>query len=576
MKRSLFSLLGLLFTVLAGVAQQNMNQGLAYLDDLQFHKARSFFLSQVKASPGDVRSTCSLGDTYLYLQLTDSAKLMYDKALTLDPKSAFPIIGLGKVALIKGDKTAELELFERARKADKKNPEVYYEIAQGCFAFEKKDTATGHRFLTIGIELNSKFARFHIASGDYEAIGHRYGAATNAYERAIFFDPNSALAYRKLGVLQTMARANRDAINSLAKSIELNSDQILVYKNLGDLYYSIGRFPEAEKNYIIYMERAEVSYDDKERFAIILFFNKKYDEAAKLLEDVMKQNADESILLRIRGYIAYETKDYAKGVEFMAKFFKLHDPEKNIASDYLYYGRLLQKNGNDTLAIQNYIMALAADSTKTEIYDDLAKLYATNRMHNEAANAYLKMIANGSDKVNTWFLIGKEYYFQSEIFKSQYDTLMALQTNKKVPFTDSVAVMSNRRLYLQKADSAFMKVTELNPEYAGGFMWRGRMNSALDPEAETTVAKEIYEKALAIFDAGDQTKMRKSVIECYKYLGSYYFLISERILKSDKKQSEVLKQTSIEYWKKILLIDPADPQALEVFDKLKIPLPVNK
>ena len=107
-------------------------------------------------------------------------------------------------------------------------------------------------------------------------------------------------------------------------------------------------------------------------------------------------------------------------------------------------------------------------------------------------------------------------------------------------------------------------------------MWRGRMNSTLDPEAETTAAKDIYEKALAIFDAGDQTKNRKSVIECYKYLGSYYFLTSERILKTDKKQSEVLKQTSIEFWKKILTIDPNDEQALEVFKKLKIPVPSTK
>ena len=576
MKRSLLSILGILFFVSAGFSQLITNQGLSFLDDLQFHKARNFFLNQLKTSPNDVRTNCSLGDTYLYLQLPDSAKMMYQKALSADPKSPFPLIGMGKVALMNGDKTAQLDFFERARKLDKKNSEVYYEIAQGCFALAKKDTATGFRFLTQGIELNSKFARFHIAYGDYEALGHRYGAATNAYERAIFFDANLALAYRKLGVLHTLARANRDALNALAKSIELNSDQIMVYKNLGDLYYSLGRFAEAEKNYLIYLERAEVTQDDKERYAIILFFNKKYDEAAKLLEDVMKQNSDESVLLRIRGYIAYETKDYAKGVEFMAKFFKLHDPEKNIASDFLYYGRLLQKTGKDTLAIENYIKALAADSTKTEIYDDLAKLYASNKMHDQAAETYKKMISNGADKVNTWFLIGKEYYFQSEVYKNQYDTAMVHQKTNNIPFTDSTAVYNQRRLYLQKADSAFTKVTELSPEYAGGFMWRGRMNSSLDPEAETPVAKEIYEKALAIFDAGDQTKNRKSVIECYKYLGSYYFLMSERILKSDKKQSEVLKQTSIEYWKKILAIDPNDEQALEVFKKLKIAIPTNK
>ena len=573
MKRSLLSLLGLLFLVMIGFAQQNTNKGLLYLDELQYHRARSFFLDRLKTSPNDVRDLCSLGDTYMSLQLPDSAKLMYQKAAGIDPKSPFPVIGFGKIALNKGDDTGKLDFFEKARKMDKKNPEVYYEIASGCFSFSKKDTATANRYLALGIELNSKYPRFHIAMGDIETLGHKYGSATNAYERAIFFDATSALAYRKLGVLQTMARANRDALNSLAKSIELNSDQIMVFKNLGDLYYSIGRFAEAEKNYVIYMERAEVTYPDKERYALILFFNKKYAEAAKLLEDVMKQNADESVLLRIRGYIAYETGDFAKGVEYMSKFFKMHDPDKNIVSDFVYYGRLLQKDGKDTLAIKNYIKALEMDTTKTEIYDDLAKLYASNKMHNEAAGAYKKMISNGADKANSWFAIGKEYYFQAEIFRAKYDTLMLLQKNSNIPFTDSTAVNNLKRLYLQKADSAFTTVTTLNDKYAGGFIWRGRMNSLLDTEAETTFAKEAYEKALAILEAGDVTRNRRSMIECLKYLGSYYFLNSERLLKTDKKQSEVLKETSIEYFRKILRIDPNDVQALEVFKKLKIAVP---
>ena len=362
----------------------------------------------------------------------------------------------------------------------------------------------------------------------------------------------------------------------MAKSIELNSDQILVYKNLGDLYYGIGKYAEAEKNYQIYMSRAEVSYDDRERFAIILFFNKKYAESEKLLDEVMKQSSDESVLLRVRGYIAYETGDYAKGIEYLSKFFKIHDPEKNITSDFVYYGRLLQKAGKDTLAIANYTKALEMDSTKTEIYEDLAKLYASNKMHVEAAETYKKMIANGADKLSVCFLIGKEFYFQGEMYKSKYDSLMRMQATNKIPFTDSVSVMASKRLYFQKADSAFTEVTILNDKYAGGYIWRGRMNSLLDPEAESSLAKDSYEKAQAIFEAGDPTKNRKSLIECYKYLGSYYFLNSERISKSDKKQAEVLKQTSIDYWRKILAIDPNDEQSLEVFKKLKIALPASK
>ena len=92
--------------------------------------------------------------------------------------------------------------------------------------------------------------------------------------------------------------------------------------------------------YIDKSSKAEISYEDKERYAIILFFNKKYNEAANILEDVLKKNTDESVLLRIRGYIAFETGDYSKGLDYMAKFFKLHDPEKNIVRKLNFVGIL--------------------------------------------------------------------------------------------------------------------------------------------------------------------------------------------------------------------------------------------
>lgn len=572
MKLKIFPVLLLVLTFISGHAQENAKLGLLYLDEQQYHKARNAFLAQLKTTPGDSRVYYALGDAYIGLQLNDSAKAMYQKSLDLDPKSPFPLIGFGKLALLKGDRMNKFEYFEKARKIDRKNPEIYNEIAKGCFGLTLNDTTTGNNYLQQGFELNPKYAAFHISFGDHEMLGGRFGNAVNAYERAIFFDPTSVLAYRKLGVLHTLSRSYRDAINSFNKCIELNNDQILVYKNLGDLYYLLGRYPDAEKNYVIYMAKAEVTYDDKERYSFILFFNKKYAEADAILEDVIAQNSDESVLFRIRGYIACETGDYVKGLENMDKFFKLHNSAKNIASDYVYYGRLLQKNGKDTLAIDSYRKALVLDPTKTEINDELAKLYSINKMHDEAVANYKIMIANGADKVNTWFQIGKEYYFEGDLYRIRYDSLLKLQKQSKIPFTDSASVNETKRLYFQKADSAFLTVTVLNPQYAGGFMWRGRMNASLDPEAVNTVAKESYEKALALLEVGDAGKNSRSIIECYKYLGSYYFLNGERLAKTDKKKSEALKATSIEYFRKILALDPADSQALEVFKQLKIAL----
>jgi tetratricopeptide (TPR) repeat protein len=570
MKNKILILLIVAFSVLNGMAQEDKSLGKLYLDDLQYHQARDFFQKLLKASQNDIWIYCSLGDAYIGLLNPDSAKIMYQKAFAIDPKNPFVLIGLGKMALLSGDHQSELDFFDKAKRADRKNPAVYCKIAEECYDLTKKDTVTGSLYLTMGMEINSKFAGFHMVTGDWEAYKKNYGKAANAYERAIFFEPNSILAHRKLAEIYAAARFNRQSLDEYNKCIAINPDQILIYKDLGDLFYSLGRYAEAEKNYKIYMGKAEVSMDDKERYAIILFFNKKYNEAAGLLDNVLTKNTDESVLLRIRAYIAYETGDYKNGLDYMTKFFKLHNPARIIPSDHLYHGRLLEKNGNELQAMENYKKAYALDSTKTDILADLAKLSSKNKMYPQAIDYYYKMIANGFDKVNSYYSIGREAYFEGQIYKDKIDSLFKLQKKSNIPFSDSTVVRDSMKLWFQKADSAFTKVTQLSPDYAGGFLWKGRMESRLDPESETNVGKEAYEKALAIFEK-DPEKNRRSIIECYKYLGMNAYWNSERLLKTDKQQSEALKNTTMEYFQKVLTLDPADAQATEVITELKKP-----
>lgn len=571
MKNKILILLIVAFSALNGLAQEDKSMGKLYLDDQQYNFARDFFQKLLKANPNDIWATCSLGNAYIGLQKLDSAKIMYQKASTIDPKNSVALVGLGRLALLSGDHQGELDYFDKARKNDRKNPAIYCGIAEACYDSPKKDTVTGSSYLVQGMEINSKYPGFHMVTGDWEAYKKNFGKAANAYERAIFFEPNSILAHRKLAEIYAAARFYTQARDEYNKCIAINPDQILVYKDLGDLYYTLGRYPEAEQNYKIYMGKAEVSFDDKERYAIILFFNKKYSEAAGLLDNVLTKNADESVLLRIRGYIAYETGDYKNGLDYMTKFFKLHNPEKIIASDYRYYGLLLEKNNQDLLAMDNYKKAYAMDSTKTDIINDLAKLSSKNQMRSQAIYYYNKIIANGGDKINSYFNIGRQAYIEGQFYKVRIDSLFKLQKQNNIPFSDSTIVRDSLRIWFQKADSAYTKVTELDPQFAPGFIFKARSELFLDPEREGSTWKDTYEKALAILEKGDLEKNRGYMIECYKYLGSYGYLNYDRLLKTDKQQAEVMKNMAMEYFQKVLQLNPSDSQAIEVITDLKKP-----
>ena len=568
MKNKIYLLLLTAFSVMNGMAQGEKSTGEWYLDEVQYKKAYDVLVKEHQSNPTDVKTINLLGDAFVGLNKTDEAKNMYTKALALAPKDPFVMINLGKIALLEGKSEEASDYFDKAKKADRKNPAVYSEVAASCFNFSKKDTITGNSYLTQGMAVNSKYPGFHMIRGDWELYKKNFGKAANAYENAIFFDPNNYIAHRKLGDIYAAARFNRQSLEAYNKSIAIQPNQILVFKGLGDLYYSLNRFAEAEQNYQTYLSKADVTLKDKERYAIILFFNKKYNESAKVLEDVLDKNADQSILLRIRGYIAYETEDYKGGLDYMNKFFQLHDPNEIIASDYLYYGRLLEKSEMDVKAMENYKKALAMDSTKTEIYENLANLSSKNNMRPQAIEYYYKMIDQGADKLAAYFNIGKEAYAQGYDYRQKYDSLMKLQRSGNFSFSDSTSVRDSLLVWYTKADSAYTMVSRLNPEYAGGFLWKGRMANYLDPNVERSEAKEAYEKALIILEK-DVEKNKRSIIECYRYLAWYNFSNSERIAASDKQQAEQLVNAAKDYYLKILALDAEDKQAKDVIEQLE-------
>ena len=569
MRGKLILLLVFLILVLDCRSQNTENQGSILLDEHQYEKAANYFHNKIRSFPEDVSALIGLGDALLAQNKPDSAKIFFQKAAVLDSKNPYAIVGLGKVALQTNDRIGETEYFDRARRADKLNPEVYSAIAEGCVSLLKKDTITARLFINQGLNINAKYAKLHLTTGNLELLKKNWGLAANAYDRAIFFDPKSAVAWRNRGYIDLISHTWKDAMAAFNKSVALRPDQVLVYKYLGDLYYATAKYTEAEQAYKTYISRTQPTSEDKERFAIVLFFNKKYAEAAALLEEVMATNHDESVLLRIRGYIAFETGEYGNALTLMKKFFLLHDPGKLIALDYVYYAKILQKTGEDSLAIENYRKAVQIEPARTDLYEEMARLAAKNRMHSQAAGFYFKMIENGADKLNTMFLIGKEYFFEGESCKSRYDSLMELQKKNRIPFTDSLIVKENRKHFYLKADSAFTVVSIMKPDYAGSFIWKGRMQSLLDPETRGIGARDAYEKALVLLQNGDQVKNRKSIIECYKYLGSWYFVAYEKLYSINKQESAEMRSRTLDYFTKIIELDPSDAQAREVLQKMK-------
>jgi tetratricopeptide (TPR) repeat protein len=227
---------------------------------------------------------------------------------------------------------------------------------------------------------------------------------------------------------------------------------------------------------------------------------------------------------RLLAYSMYEKGDYVGGLKYINKFFGQVEKKKILPSDFEYLGKLQSKNNLDSLAIISFKRSLDMDNTQNDLLGDIGNSYNKQKNYREAANYYSQKIATSKRVVSTdYFFLGRALYFDQ-----QY----------------------------AKADSAFIKVTEMQPAWPTGYIWRGRCNQQMDTvEPLTYAAKAYFDKAVEV-GSKDMVKFKKDLVEAYDYIGKYF------IKKDDNS-------TAKDTFKKILEIDPENQAAKDILKQIK-------
>ena len=128
-----------------------------------------------------------------------------------------------------------------------------------------------------------------------------------------------------------------------------------------------------------------------------------------------------------------------------------------------------------------------------------------------------------------------------------------------------------RPVYLKRADTAFRKVIELSPGSHLGYLWHARVMAALDPETTLGLARADYEQALALLEPkADKVKYKNDLVEGYRYMGYYTYLQFETAKAAhDESSKERAKTNSLNFWQKVLELDPENDKAKQAINALK-------
>jgi len=496
----------------------------------QFEAASSMFKSIIEKFPSKGDYWFFYGESLLQNDNQDSAKYAYNEGIKNDPANPLNFVGLGKIAKLENDpSTAQQNFVKAINLGAGKNAEVLIRLAEAQIKLEKKDLQQAFSFLKEAEKLQPTNPEIQILNGDAFLENNDGSNAIKFYEKAQTLDPKSPLAMVRIGQLWTRARnyvgkdGAKGALEYYNNAIAIAPDYAPAYRELGELFAKAQRYEDAKLNYAKYLELSKNNLSARIRYASFLFLTKNYKESLEQIASIWQKDTSKVVLYRLAAYSSLETKDPENGLKYMNSFFAKQTESKFIPSDFAYYGKLLAANGQDSLGILNLNKAIEKDtSTASEIYSDLAAIYAKQKNHPEAIAIYQKKIATGKAITNDYYRMGQSYYNLKDF---------------------------------GKADSAFIKVIETQPKLVIGYLWRARANSNLDPDSKVGLAKPFYEEYVLKAEP-DSLKYVKELTEAYKYLGFYFYQAK------DYPNSRI-------WWEKVKAIDPNDKQANDALDDMK-------
>lgn len=561
----IFKILTLFMGLLAGITAtaQQVNTALRLLEMEQYNHAKQLFIHNLNAAQGAM-DWYYLGKIYAIQQNADSARYCFAKVSELDSKNPLAMVGQAMVENMGGNQAQAQLTLEKSQRAAISYRDVNAMTEIATARYFAGDTLKWQITLELASEIDKKNPRPYIVGGNlYTMMGeksgksHFFGLASGRYHQALYLQPDNAEALTQLAAIDIRILNYDDAEAMLRKVFKTDSLYLPALKNTGELMYTLGRYRAASEFYGKYMQLAEYTDKDLVRYVNILFLNKQYALASGYINKVLIANPSNPVMLRLKGYTAYELNQNKEGLDAMQKFFALRagtDAGKLLASDYEYYGKLLARSGNDSLAVVNLVKSFEMDAEKTSLLEDIAKLLEKLKRYPEAISYYEKLVEAKNDNVPSiiYFSMGKDILLIADRAKGTSDSLL-------------------RPAYLQKAVAAFGKVVDMSPSSYLGYQWRARALAALDPETTQGSARSDYEKALEMLELKNEPKKYGSdLIEAYRYLGYFHYLQYDAVKKNgDAEAREKAKNESLSYWQKVLLLDPNNDIAKQAIAALK-------
>lgn len=538
---------GMSIVIFGGTTKgQDLNKAITMTFQEQFDEANEAFNKLIAKEPNNGKYYYYGGENLLASYFVDPSNMPFDeiakkaidrfeKGIVVDNREPLNYVGLGKVALIEKKKLVAEDNFGKAlsflpakrvksslSKSDQAT--LLIRLAEAYVTVNSKDSALVFGYLRRAELIDYKNPELYLILGDYWINTFNNGSlAAKYYKRSQDYAPQSKRARVRLGQLYTRIRSYEDAISYYQEAIKIDPAFAPAYLAMGFLYSKMNRTEESKEYFKKYLDLNSSNITAQRRYVNMLINTEDYKGAIGQIHEIMKMDSNTfNDLNRALAYSYFEEKEYPNARYYMDKFISNAAVDKITSKDYVYSGRIYIASGQDSTGIICLKKAFDLDTTNIDLLTEIAGLYLKAKKPQNAGDIYKLKIMHSNGGVNDYYKMGRAYYEAKNWIE---------------------------------ADSALAMVNRLSVDFEPAYLFRARVYANLDPDTKEGLAKPYYEKLVEKASA-DSVKYIRDILEAYNYLG-YYYLVN-------KKYCE-----SLEYWDKILLIDPDNENVKSALKDLK-------
>lgn len=412
-----------------------------------------------------------------------------------------------------------------------KNPQILHAVAKAHLDAKQGDANYALQLIEKALKKDKDNPAMLVTKGDlYRKLGNG-SEAYKAYQSALAANEYYSAALYKIGKIFT-SQDNKEAyVTYFNRAITGDSMYAPALYEL--YYYYYFKDVNKAKEYLDkYISASDKTIANDYLVTDLLFSSKKYAAAISQAKQLIGMQSDE-VEPRLYKLLAYSFKEQNKtdsALKYMGAYFEKQVDSNYVARDFEAMGAIYDSIGGKTdSAIYYYEKALAM--TK-----DTAQMLTYYKKFAEAAKA-------GKDNALEAKWLGK--YYRANVNATNVDL-----------FNWGIAAFKGGEY--ATADSVFTTYEQKYPEQSFGYYWAARVNAAIDSNMEKGLAIPHYLHLVELIknDTANSTS-RKYLIEAYGYVAAY-----EANTKKDYANS-------VEYFEKLLSIDPANEDAKKYVEVLQ-------